>query len=123
MQVQPQLLLLQKNMMMAEGTSRSLAPDLNIWTLSQPLIEQWIRQHRGPGARLAKAGADLNRAIARVPQFLTDIEVIASDLRLRGVKLSAGTLERLERASGRGTARISLLVSGIALVIALIALL
>ena len=37
--VQPQLLLLQKNMLMAEGVSRRLDPSLNIWTLAQPLID------------------------------------------------------------------------------------
>ena len=41
MEVQPQLLLLQKNMLMAEGVSRALDPALNIWTLAQPLIEAW----------------------------------------------------------------------------------
>ncbi len=39
MEAQPQLLLLQKNMLMAEGVSRQLNPHLNIWTLAQPLVE------------------------------------------------------------------------------------
>ena len=54
MEVQPQLLLLQKNMLMAEGVSRRLNPDLNIWTLAQPLVEEWMRENRGPEARLER---------------------------------------------------------------------
>ena len=54
MEVQPELLLLQKNMLMAEGVSRRLNPALNIWTLAQPLIEQWMRDNRGPEARVTQ---------------------------------------------------------------------
>ncbi len=123
MQVQPQLLLLQKNMMMAEGISRKLAPDMNIWTLSQPLIEQWIREHRGPQARLAQTGRDLNRVMSRIPQFLTDMEAIAADLRGPGLRLSRDTLERLERGRARGVAWFALALSGAAFVLALVAVL
>ena len=49
METQPQLLLLQKTMLVAEGTGRKLAPDANMWLLARPLIETWMR--RDPGAR------------------------------------------------------------------------
>ncbi len=123
MQVQPQLLLLQKNMMMAEGISRILTPELNIWQMSQPLIERWIIDNRGPAARVAQTGHDLQRIMARVPQFLTDLEAIAGEIRGGGLKLHPGTLERLERRRGRGLAWLSLLLSLSALVLALIAVL
>lgn len=123
MQVQPQLLLLQKNMMMAEGISRRLTPDLNIWQLSQPLIEQWIRENRGPAARVVQTGHDLQRIMSRVPQFLTDLEAVAAELRGGGLKLHPATLERLERGRGRGLARLSFVLSLTALVLALIAVL
>ena len=42
METQPQLLLLQKTMLLAEGVGRSLNPELNIWSLSRPLIETWV---------------------------------------------------------------------------------
>ena len=57
MAVQPQLLLLQKNMLMAEGVSRRLEPSLNIWFLAQPLIEQWMSRNRGPGGAHARGRA------------------------------------------------------------------
>ena len=55
METQPQLLLLQKTMLMAEGVGRTLAPQANMWSLAQPLIEQWERDYFGPEARIALA--------------------------------------------------------------------
>src|SRR6185437_4396191 len=63
MEVQPQLLLLQKNMLMAEGVSRHLNPALNIWALSQPLVEDWMCENRGPEARLRNAAGEVLHAV------------------------------------------------------------
>jgi predicted unusual protein kinase regulating ubiquinone biosynthesis (AarF/ABC1/UbiB family) len=65
--VQPQLLLLQKNMLMAEGVSRRLDPSLNIWTLAQPLIDAWMRENRGPEARLREGAEDILRGLRQGP--------------------------------------------------------
>lgn len=78
MEVQPQLLLLQKNMLMAEGVSRQLAPDLNIWTLAQPLIERWMRENRGPEARLQEAAAEALDGLARLPGLIATAERAAA---------------------------------------------
>ena len=47
METQPQLLLLQKTMMVTEGVGRMLNPNLNMWELARPLIEQWANEHFG----------------------------------------------------------------------------
>jgi ubiquinone biosynthesis protein len=80
MEVQPQLLLLQKNMLMAEGVSRRLHPGLNIWTLAQPLIEDWVRDHRGPEARLGEAADALAHFVQRLPAGLAALESMAEAL-------------------------------------------
>ena len=80
MPVQPQLLLLQKNMMMAEGVSRRLDPDLNIWTLAEPLIEAWMRENRGPEARLRGAADELSTILERLPGLVVNVEAAAADL-------------------------------------------
>ena len=74
MPVQPQLLLLQKNMLMAEGVSRRLDSELNIWTLAQPLIEDWMRANRGPEARIRDAARDIVETIGRAPETLRALE-------------------------------------------------
>lgn len=80
MRVPAHLLLLQKNMLMAEGVSRQLNPDLNIWTLAQPLIEQWMRENRGPEARLAEAVGDGAALLRRLPRLLAALERAAERL-------------------------------------------
>ncbi|NKB49189.1 MAG: 2-polyprenylphenol 6-hydroxylase [Alphaproteobacteria bacterium] len=74
METQPQLLLLQKTMLLAEGVGRQLAPNANMWQLAQPLIEDWMRQHRGPEAQLAERAADAFRAVERLPHAVNEIE-------------------------------------------------
>lgn len=77
MEVQPQLLLLQKNMLMAEGTSRKLAPHLNIWALAEPLIRDWMREHRGPEARAADALRAALASIGALPEVLRELRAAA----------------------------------------------
>lgn len=79
METQPQLLLLQKTLLMAEGMGRRLDPNVNMWTLSQPLIEEWMRDHRGPEARVAGVLADVNDAVLRLPRVLVRMEALLDD--------------------------------------------
>jgi ubiquinone biosynthesis protein len=97
MEVQPQLLLLQKNMLMAEGVSRRLNPDLNIWTLAQPLVEEWMRENRGPEARLRNAAGEAMGVVERLPSLLADIEKIAAHLTSDGLRLHPDALAGLGR--------------------------
>jgi ubiquinone biosynthesis protein len=95
MPVQPQLLLLQKNMLMAEGISRQLVPDLNIWSLAQPLIEDWIRENRGPEARLREGAESLIGSLERLPDTLRNIESAAARAASGNVRLHPETFEAL----------------------------
>jgi len=79
METQPQLLLLQKTLLMAEGMGRRLDPTVNMWTLSQPLIEEWMRDHRGPEARVAGVLADVGDAALRLPRVLDRMEALLED--------------------------------------------
>src|SRR3546814_3794467 len=78
--VQPQLLLLQKNMLMAEGVSRRLDPSLNIWTLAQPLIDAWMRENRGPQARLREGVEDALRGLRQLPTLAGNLERAAEKM-------------------------------------------
>jgi len=48
MQTQPQLLMLQKTMVVVEGVSRKLNPDTNIWETSKPVLEKWLNETKDP---------------------------------------------------------------------------
>lgn len=48
MEVQPQLVLLQKTLLAIEGLGRQLYPELDLWATAKPFLEQWLRQQIGP---------------------------------------------------------------------------
>ena len=114
MEVQPQLLLLQKNMLMAEGVSRGLNPDLNIWTLARPLIEDWVREHRGPEARLREAAAEVARAVERLPALVADLERAAATVAGGDLRLHPETLRALAARGDGATWPLWLAVAALA---------
>ncbi len=122
MPVQPQLLLLQKNMLMAEGISRSLAPELNIWLLAQPLIVDWVRENRGPEARLKDAAQDLGESLQRLPRLLSEVERASGQIARGGLRLDPDSARSLGAAGRDRGSRIALWIAAVALVAALIAL-
>ena len=50
MQVQPQLVLLQKTLLYVEGLGRQLYPELDLWETAQPYLKRWLREQIGPKA-------------------------------------------------------------------------
>ena len=89
METQPRLLLLQKTMLMAEGVGRILAPQSNMWTLAQPLIEQWERDYFGPEARIALAFDEMAQGLSRLPKLVSDIEKSAQIIAQGGLVAGA----------------------------------
>ncbi len=52
--IQPQLILLQKTLLNIEGVGAQIYPDLDIWAIAGPFLEKWIKQQVGPRAFLRK---------------------------------------------------------------------
>ncbi len=101
MQTQPQLLLMQKTMVMVEGVAYRLDPNVNMWEASRPIIERWIRTNLGPRARIEEAGEFINSIPQRVPAILEDIESVAAEARRDGVRLHSETVAALATALNR----------------------
>jgi ubiquinone biosynthesis protein len=105
METQPQLLLLQKTMVVAEGVGRALNPELNMWQLAQPLIENWIAANLGPQAQLRSAVEDGLETARRLPHLLERSERILDSVANGGLRLHPQSLEALtdgrRRPSGR----------------------
>ena len=57
MRTRPELLLLQKTMVVVEGVARSLDPKLDMWTVAEPVVREWIERHLGPAGRIEDAAA------------------------------------------------------------------
>lgn len=100
METQPQLLMLQKTMMVVEGVGRELNPEINVWSLARPRIESWIRDHLGPEARLGESAGRLAASIERIPAFLGHVEAAMRDLAEGGLRLHPTTVKAL-RGGGR----------------------
>ncbi len=80
MQLQPQLLLLQKTMMLTEGVGRKFKPDINMWKLAEPLIRDWAEQNLSPKAEAAFAIKQTARKLRRLPEVLDTIEAAAKNI-------------------------------------------
>jgi len=92
METQPQLLLLQKTMVLIEGVGRQLDPDVNIWALARPLIEDWMRDHRGPEARLRQRLENVVEALDGLPDLLRSAGKLVGTWAEEGVVLHAESL-------------------------------
>jgi ubiquinone biosynthesis protein len=92
METQPQLLLLQKTMVVIEGVGRRLDPDINIWALGRPLIENWMRENRGPEAQLREGLEVLAELAERVPRLVRSLETLVTDWSREGVTLHLESL-------------------------------
>ena len=92
METQPQLLLLQKTMVVVEGVGRRLDPEINIWALGRPLIEEWMRDNRGPEAKMRLGLETLADMVERVPRLVRSLETLVTDWSREGVILHAESL-------------------------------
>ncbi len=69
MQTQPQLLLLQKTMIVVEGVARKLNPETNIWKTSRPVLENWIKETKDPINSLNESLKNTTEAIKKLPEL------------------------------------------------------
>jgi len=86
MQVQPQLILLQKTLFNIEGLGRQLYPDLDLWQTAQPYLRKWTRERMNPRAVLRRARTqlpDVLVALQQVPQIFQTAVRDAAEGRLR----------------------------------------
>jgi ubiquinone biosynthesis protein len=107
METQPQLLMLQKTMIVAEGLSRILSPNENMWNLARPLIEEWMRDNLGPEARIAEVTRQAGAALRRLPGALEAAERASGVLTEQGLKLHPDTVAAMRGRSGNRRGGIS----------------
>jgi ubiquinone biosynthesis protein len=82
MQTRPELVLLQKSMVLVEGVSRMLDPQLNIWTVAEPVVGDFVRREAGPLGRLEdlKDHAEVAlETIGKLPGLVTRAEAALDD--------------------------------------------
>jgi ubiquinone biosynthesis protein len=101
MRTRPELLLLQKTMVVVEGVARALDPRLDIWTTAEPVVRDWIVRNIGPAGQLEGAARGMGEAgqlLARIPGLLHRALRIAEQIDLaarKGLTLAPETVASL----------------------------
>ena len=103
METQPQLLLLQKSMLVAEGIGRRLDPTINMWDLARPLVENWVRNNMGLKARAKNAAFSVAHAIERLPRVLEMAERSLLSVEDGGLRLHPETVSNAMGGSRTGS--------------------
>jgi len=118
MEVQPQLVLLQKTLLQIEGLGRQLYPELDLWKTAKPVLEEWMRQRRDPRTQL-------KRLIEAWPEISDDLSLLPRILHRAIQRADARDLDE-QRAgadsplpsAARRASRLERTIAGAALVIA-----
>ena len=108
MQTRPELILLQKTMVVVEGVARTLNPRFNMWAASEPVVGDWIKQHLGP-ARILNDTRDGLHAIVRLidsaPELAARAEMLSSeidDIIRNGVRFDNEAVKMIGKAQAAG---------------------
>jgi ubiquinone biosynthesis protein len=109
MRTRPELLLLQKTMVVVEGVARSLDPKFDIWSTAEPVVREWMTRHLGPAGKLegaALGAAEVGRFVGNAPGLLTrgarvlnQLDEITRD----GLVLSPHTVAEIGKSEARRT--------------------
>jgi ubiquinone biosynthesis protein len=131
MRTRPELLLLQKTMVVVEGVARSLDPKLDIWRTAEPVVREWMTRYLGPAGKLESAAdgtLELGRFVGRVPGLLTRGARVLDQLdevTREGLVLSRDTIAHIDKEEarrGRWTISALWVIAGLLLWIAIILL-
>lgn len=124
MQTRPELVLLQKTMVVVEGVARTLDPAFNMWKTSEPVVGNWIRDNLGPRGMLADAreGFHALSSLARhLPDMAARTERLSREIDLmaeNGLRFDEATAQAIGKAEARHSrsGRLALWVIALALV-------
>jgi ubiquinone biosynthesis protein len=107
MRTRPELLLLQKTMVVVEGVARTLDPRLDIWTTAEPVVREWITRNLGPVGQfegVARGVSEIGSFLTYIPDLLPRMLRIAEQIDLatrEGVTLAPATVATLADSERR----------------------
>jgi ubiquinone biosynthesis protein len=110
MQTRPELILLQKSMVIVEGVARDLDPSLNVWVAAEPVAKEWMEANLSLLGRIKGAGRGaetIGDVLMRTPGLLQRAEqaiVGLSEMARSGIRLDDATMENLASRSRRSRA-------------------
>jgi ubiquinone biosynthesis protein len=104
MQTRPELLLVQKTMVVVEGVARTLDPDFDMWSASEPVVATWIERHLGPAGQLEHAAEGvgaLGRLVSELPRLAERAERLSAEfdrMSEKGLRLDPDTIQEIGRS-------------------------
>ncbi|MGO2508755.1 MAG: ubiquinone biosynthesis regulatory protein kinase UbiB [Vibrio hibernica] len=105
MEVQPQLVLLQKTLLYVEGLGRQLYPQLDLWETAKPFLEKWMLEQVGPKAlfKAVKEKAPLwAEKLPELPELLYETLKRSRDMDQKIARIYEGyTLNKRKQATGK----------------------
>jgi ubiquinone biosynthesis protein len=102
MQVQPQLVLLQKTLLAVEGLGRQLYPDLDLWATAKPFLEKWVKDQIGPKAFFNQLKQNLpffTEQLPHMPKLLFDFLELKKNQLIQERELASAQLENEKPAT------------------------
>ena len=99
MVTQPPLLLLQKTMVVVEGVARKLYPETNIWEVSKPVLENWLKNLKSPRSTIGSAlntSSEILKRIPDLPEFIDRADYALKLMAEGKLNLAVGTNKNLE---------------------------
>ena len=99
MPTQPSLLLLQKTMVVVEGVARKLYPETNIWEVSRPVLEEWLKNIKSPKSTFDTAintSSEIMKRIPELPQLMDRADYALKLMSEGKLNLGIGVNKNLE---------------------------
>lgn len=130
METRPELIMLQKTMVVVEGVARTLDPELNMWIAAEPVAKEWMEANFGAEGRIqdaAEGAVTIGKFMGDLPGLLSRAERTAQSLSYmvsQGVRLDRQTIEKLAEEQRRRSrlTRIGIWICAISLAVIAIAL-
>jgi len=124
MQTRPELVMLQKTMVVVEGVARTLDPAFNMWKTAEPVVGDWIRDNLGPKGLLVDARDGVNALLAlarQAPDLAQRAERLSREadaMAEHGFRFDDDTARRIGEAEARASrwGRVALWIGALALV-------
>jgi ubiquinone biosynthesis protein len=107
MPTRPELLLVQKTMVVVEGVARSLDPGFDMWRTAEPVLAEWVERHLGPAGQLelaAEGVGALGRLAGELPRLAERAERLSAEfahIGERGLRLDPETIADIARSEAR----------------------
>ncbi len=117
LEMQPQLVLLQKTLLYVEGLGRRLYPELDLWDTGKPFMERWMQAHFGPAAQLNALLDELPELLSGLPNIPREIRDMRQDIRRLSAEVAEQRTQRQQSSRNPRRGQMFARAAGIALLL------